>query len=96
MNAHMARGFQGYVTVLDGDADAGLAEIRASVDHARHSPSAPGQHAMLLRVLLAACLAAGDRDAAIATADRLLETGGPARLWAPVARRVRAELSRSG
>jgi DNA-binding SARP family transcriptional activator len=96
MNAHMARGFQGYVAVLDGAADAGLAEIRASVDHARHSPSAPGQHAMLLRVLLAACLAAGDHDAALATADRLLETDGPARLWAPPARRVRAELAGSG
>lgn len=96
MNAHVARGFQGYITVLDGDTDAGLAEIRASVDHARRSPSAPGQHAMLLRVLLAACLAAGDRDAALTSADRLLEMGGPARLWAPVARRVRGELARSG
>jgi DNA-binding SARP family transcriptional activator len=96
MNAHMARGFQGYVTVLDGAVDAGLAQIRASVHHARHRPSAPGQHVMLLRVLLAACLAADDRDAALATADRILEIRGPARLWAPVARRVRAELSRSG
>lgn len=96
MNDNVTRGFQGYVAVLDGDVDRGLAEVRASVEHACHSPSAPGQHAMLLRVLLAACLAVGDRDAALATADRLLETGGPARLWAPVARKVRGELARSG
>jgi hypothetical protein len=96
MNDNVARGFQGYVAVLDGDVDRGFAEVRASVEHACHSPSAPGQHAMLLRVLLAACLAAGDRDAARDTADRMLAMSGPARLWAPIAHQVRGELARSG
>jgi hypothetical protein len=95
LNDNVTRGFQGYVAVLDGDVDRGLAQVRASVEHACHSPSAPGQHAMLLRVLLAACLAAGDRDAARDTADRMLAMSGPARLWAPVARQVRGELARS-
>jgi DNA-binding SARP family transcriptional activator len=95
MNAHVTRAFRGYVATLDGDAEAGPAEIRAALAHAARSPTAPGQHAMLQRLLLAACRTAGDHAAALAAADRLLAMGGPARLWAPVARRARAELAGS-
>jgi hypothetical protein len=47
---------------------------------------------MMQRLQLAAHMAAGDREA-VGAAERLLSTGGPARLWAPLARRVRAELA---
>ena len=47
---------------------------------------------MMQRLQLAAFLAAGDRDGALAAADRLLKMGGPAWLWAPLAHRVCAGL----
>lgn len=88
----MDTAFRGYVAVLDGDVIEGIAAIRGAVEHTRDGPAAPGQHAALCRVLLAACVASGDRLAAVAAADRLLATGGAARVWEPQARRVRAEL----
>ena len=84
---HIAAAFAGYVRVLDGDTD-GRAAIRAAVEHTRDGGGAPGQHAVMVRLLLAAHLAAGDTAAALVVADRLLAMGGTARLWAPEARRV--------
>jgi hypothetical protein len=92
MNTSVTQGFLGYVTVLDGDLRVGLEMIRAAVGRTEASPAAPGQHAMLQRLLLAAQLAAGDDTAALAVADRLLAMDGPARLWAPLADRVRNDL----
>ena len=40
---------------------------------------------MLGRILLAACVAAGDGAAALAAANALLEMGGAACVWEPVA-----------
>ncbi|QJY48168.1 ATP-binding protein [Pseudonocardia broussonetiae] len=91
---HVATAFTGYVAVLDGDTDDGRAAIRAAVEHTRGGGGAPGQHAIMLRLLLAAHLAARDTVAALDVADRLLATGGTARLWAPHARRVRTDLAR--
>ncbi|HVL86026.1 MAG TPA: AAA family ATPase [Pseudonocardia sp.] len=93
MNSFVVAGFAGYVTVLDGDVRAGLDAIRSSVRDAAEQPVAPGQHAMMQRLLLAAHLAVGDAPAARAVADRLLAMDGPARLWAPLARRVRTDLA---
>lgn len=90
MHATITPAFAGYVRVLDGEADAGLAAIRATLRTVAVAPTAPGQHALTARLLLGAALAAGDRDAALEAATRLLEMGGPARLWEPLARRVRA------
>jgi DNA-binding SARP family transcriptional activator len=99
MHAYVAAAFTGYVSVLDGDTDAGLAAVAAAVRRSAVAPLAPGQHAVMQRLQLAASLAAGDRDSALAAAERLLHMGGPARLWAPEARRVRgalAERTRNG
>jgi hypothetical protein len=90
---HMAKAFAGYVAVLDGDADRGIPPIRVAVEQTRDGPAAPGQHACMVRLLMAAYLAAGNAPAARETADRLLATGGAARVWAAEARRVRAELA---
>jgi DNA-binding SARP family transcriptional activator len=93
---HIAAAFTGYVAVLDGDTDGGRAAIMAAVEHTRDGGGAPGQHAVMLRLLLAAHLAAHDTAAALDVADRLLAMGGTAQLWAPEARRVRNELAMDG
>lgn len=90
MHAYFAAAYDGYRRVLDGDVDAGLAVVAAAVRRSADAPVAPGQHAMMLRLHLAALLAAGDGRGALNAADRILTAGGPARLWAPLARRVRA------
>jgi adenylate cyclase len=81
--------FQGHLAVLDGDAAAGVAAVRATVARDR-GHDAPGLQACLQRILLAAHLAAGDPDGAVAVADRMLVMGGGAQVWAAEARRVRA------
>jgi hypothetical protein len=96
MHAYVRAAFEGFVGVLDGAVDGGLAAVEAAVRRAATSPLAPGQHAVLQRLQLAALLAAGDRAGARTAAERLLETGGPARLWAPLARRVLAEIETDG
>jgi DNA-binding SARP family transcriptional activator len=93
---HIAAAFTGYVAVLDGDTDGGRAEIRAAVEHTRDGGGAPGQHAVMVRLLLAAHLAAHDAVAALDVAHRLLVMGGTAQLWAPEARRVRTDLAMGG
>lgn len=96
LHRQVGAAFRGYVAVLDGDVAGGVAAIEGAVEHTRDGPAAPGQHAMLCRILLAACVVCGDGPAALAAADRLLDIGGAARVWAPVARRVRAELGQRG
>ncbi|MDD7935114.1 ATP-binding protein [Actinomycetospora straminea] len=92
VSRHVVEAFRGHVAVLDGHGGGGLARVRAAVAATGPVGTAPGQHAFLVRVLLASCVAAGDTGGARAAADRLLAMGGPGRLWAPVARTVRARL----
>ena len=80
---------RGYLTVLDGDPSAGTAAIRTAIERGRGN-EAPGLQAMLHRILLAALLVAADADGAVAVADRMLEMGAGAQVWAAEARRVRA------
>jgi DNA-binding SARP family transcriptional activator len=82
---YLAEAMAGYVAVLDGDPEAGIAGIRAVLLEARARPAAPGMTALLGRVLLAACAAAGDRTATRDAARRLLDAGGAARVWAAAA-----------
>ena len=86
----VAAAFHGYVTVLDGDPDRGIAQIRDAVRAAGHGGAAPGQPALIARTLLQACVAAQDVPAALAAARQLLAMGGPACVWTPEARRVLA------
>jgi len=82
--------FASYVEVLDGRKEVGIARIERVLDAARQAPPAPGTRACFARVLLEACMAAGDARAGLAAADRALAMGG-ARLWEAEVRRLRAE-----
>jgi len=78
----------GYLAVIDGAPEAGLAAIDAAFRAAREHSPAPGVPAILARVRLAAALAAGDGEQARAAANALLTMGGAAAVWAPQARRI--------
>jgi DNA-binding SARP family transcriptional activator len=84
-----AEALGGYVDVLDGRRDAGVARALRAADDGRDH--APGHRASIARVLLATCVAAGDARAGLDAADRLLAAGAGTALWAAEARRRRAE-----
>jgi DNA-binding SARP family transcriptional activator len=79
----------GYLNVLDGRKEAGMARIQRALDHSLQSQDAPGARAFLVRLLLEACVAAGDARTGLAAADWALEAGG-VRLWEAEVRRLRA------
>jgi DNA-binding SARP family transcriptional activator len=83
----------GYVDVLDGHPAAGLARARRALEDA--GGHAPGHHACIARIMLAACVAAGEPRAGLDAAERLLAAGAGAPLWAAEARRRRAEFLRN-
>lgn len=87
-----AAALRGFVDVLDGETAAGLERIRRVLDGAGSADHAPGLGAAVTRLLLEACVIAGDHDAGVDVADRLLTMGGAARVWEPEARQVRARL----
>jgi hypothetical protein len=76
--------------VLDNAATAGLQTIDQAIRDAGLQGPAPGVPAILARIRLAAAVATGDGVAALGAAGALVEMGGPARVWAPEARRVAA------
>ena len=82
----------GYVDVLDGRIEPGLARIDGALDEAREAQHAPGQQAAIVRILLEACAVAGDAETGIAVAERALAEGmGGVRLWEADTRRRLAE-----
>jgi DNA-binding SARP family transcriptional activator len=81
----------GYVDVLNGRAAAGIARIRSAIDSTPIAAPTPGHHAILQRVLLAACAVAGETRTGLAAAERLLAMGDTAGLWQAEAHRMRAE-----
>lgn len=88
--ARFTDAFVGYLDVVDGQARRGIDCIRAAIDSFGAVDPAPGVHACLRRVLLAAHELAGDAEVGVEAADEALALGG-ARLWEAEARRVRAE-----
>lgn len=80
----------GYIAVLDGNAVAGRRRILATLDDVVANPPAPGMQAILQRILLAACVADDDRQAAGENADRLMTATVSGRIWAVEAERRRA------
>jgi hypothetical protein len=85
--------FGGYLAVLAGDAVRGIATVRGAVEEARGEEAAPGIQAIIARILLAACVAAGSAESALAAADQLIVLGGAACIWQPEALRVRARFT---
>jgi adenylate cyclase len=83
--------YLGYLDVLDGARQAGIARIQRALDDPRGAAqSAPGADAFLARVLLEACAVAGAADAGLAAADQLLKLGNN-HVWEAEACRRRAE-----
>ncbi|HLE99851.1 MAG TPA: AAA family ATPase [Gaiellaceae bacterium] len=86
----VAQALAGLVELLDGRKE-GAERVRRVVADARHEePVTPGFHALLMRLLLEACAAAGDMEAGVATADEALGMGRGAQLWEAEMRRLRA------
>jgi DNA-binding SARP family transcriptional activator len=80
-----------YVRVLDGQWQRGIATIRGALDDLDGGGHAPGQRAVVGRVLISAYAAARDPRRRLAAAEQLLAMGGAASLWEAEAHRVRAE-----
>ena len=92
-NQVAAEHFGGYVDVLDGRQEAGLARIRRAIDESRQGDQAPGIYAHSLHVLVEACAAIGDARAGLTATDRALDPDAGARIWEADTRRRRAEFS---
>jgi DNA-binding SARP family transcriptional activator len=81
----------GYLDVLDGRKETGIARIESALADAELSQHAPGGRAVLMRVLLEAYATTREVQAGLAAADRSLAIGGT-RLYEAEVRRLRAEL----
>ena len=84
-NAIASEAMAGYVEVLDGHHESGLARIRRAVEMSRATNPAPGHHAANVRVLIEACAIAGDADAGLAATEIPVSS----RLWEPRTRELR-------
>jgi hypothetical protein len=83
--------FAGYLDVLDGRTDRGLARVRRLREQVvRGEAPAPGVPGFVTRVLLEAYAAAGDPGAGLTLADEALGMGLGAELWEAEIRRLRA------
>jgi len=87
----VADALAGYVQVLDGHTAAGMDRIRRAPGGADEDDHAPGMRAMVARVLLEACVVAGDARTGLVAADGALGLDGDVRTWVSEARRRRAE-----
>ena len=81
----------GYVDVLDGRREQGMARLWKALDDPAEAEHAPGLHASVARLLLGACVLAGDAHAGLVAVDRALGLGGHVRTWESEARRLRGE-----
>lgn len=83
--------FGGYVDVLDGRSEQGIARIRRALDEITSGGApAPGTPGILAHILLSACSEAGAFETGLAVADAALGTGRGAELWEAEMRRLRA------
>lgn len=79
-----------YLKVLSGGVADGIATIRTILARAPADQAAPGLHSALLRILLAACEAAG-ADGVGAAADELVSLTNSL-VWRPESERFRARV----
>jgi DNA-binding SARP family transcriptional activator len=86
--APMREAYSGYLDVVDGRND-GVARIQRAVASTRGQEHAPGMHAMFARILVGACVKAGDVEAGLAVPV-------PDGLFAGMVRRLQAELRSRG
>jgi DNA-binding SARP family transcriptional activator len=83
--------FAGYLDVLDGRAEAGVARIQRALDEGRGLDVAPGHRAVLTRLLLESCAVAGMPRQGLAATDRALRLANAAPFCEAEAYRLRAE-----
>lgn len=81
----------GLVDVMEGRPAEGIGRVQAALDRCGGRNLFPGFQAAILRLLLAACAAAGDTVTGLEACARMLALGGSP-LWEPEAERLRAEL----
>jgi DNA-binding SARP family transcriptional activator len=79
--------FAGYLDLLDGHAQRGLAAIRHVLEGVSEPGHAPGNRASLVHVLIEACALAGDHRGGLAATEIPLRV----RLWEPETLQRRAE-----
>lgn len=85
----VAVALRAYLDVLDGQRPDGITRIRDVLSDPRLvEQAAPGVHSALLRILLAACDAAGDVETGVTAADQLLALPS-SRVWDREAERLR-------
>jgi DNA-binding SARP family transcriptional activator len=82
---------EGFVEVLDGRREAGMARLWKALDDPAEAEHAPGLHASVARLLLGACVAAGDARTGLVAVDRALGLGDRVRTWESECRRLRGE-----
>jgi DNA-binding SARP family transcriptional activator len=87
----VAEAFSGYVDVLNGRVDAGIAGIRRAIDDLGGAVHAPGMHVLLARILLEGCARAKDFRGGIEVAERTLASAGSVRVFEAEVRRLRAD-----
>ncbi len=80
-----------YVDVLDGGTAAGIARMQRAIDDTSMAAPTPGYHAIRLRILLEACVVAGEARVGLAAAERMIAMSAGPRLWDAEAHRLRAE-----
>jgi tetratricopeptide (TPR) repeat protein len=81
----------GFVEVLDGRREAGMARLWKALDDPAEAEHAPGLHASVARLLLGASVAAGDAQIGLVVVDRALGLGDHVRTWESECRRLRGE-----
>jgi DNA-binding SARP family transcriptional activator len=86
-----AEAISGYVDVLNGQFQAGIARIRRAIDDLGGAIHAPGMDVVLARILLEGCAQAKDARAGLEAADRTLATAGSVRVFEAEVRRLRAD-----
>jgi hypothetical protein len=81
----------GFVDVLDGRRETGIARLQQALAIVQPADHAPGQRAMVVRMLVEACAIAGDFRTGLAVADAALGLNDAGRLFEAEIRRLRAE-----
>jgi hypothetical protein len=82
--------FTGYLEVLDGQREVGLARLRDAQEQLVAAPFTPGQPGLATRILLAGHAVAAEPEQGLALADAALGMGRGAELWEAEIRRLRA------
>ena len=88
----IADGLAGYIEVLDGRRRPALPASGMPWRSPPQGEHAPGMRTMVARLLLEACVIAGDARTGLAAADRVLGLDANVRTWESEARRRRGEL----